>query len=112
MYLRYDTTRLKFNYPKFFCLKMMTENWNQKHAGKYSSILLRFLLNIFIQYTTYFPNSANVDFGHLFFMVLARPLAHIGMKYGPFWTMKKCTQKYIYTIDHINNDVNEARKIP
>ena len=62
---------------------MMTENWNQKHAGKYSSILLRFLLNIFIQYT-YFPNSANVDFGHLFFMVLAQSLAHIGMNCGSF----------------------------
>ena len=60
-----------------------------------------------IQYT-YFPNSANVDFGHLFFMVLARPLAQIGMKYEPFWIKKKCTKIYIdYYI--INNSYSKIK---
>ena len=85
---------------------MMTENWNQKYAGKYSSILLRFLLNIFPKFSQRGFRSS-VFYGS-------------GAAFGSYWheiwailNYEKVHSKiYIYTIDHINNDVNEARKIP
>ena len=110
MYLRYDTTRLKFNYPKFFYLKMMTENWNQKHAGKYSSIFVAiFFFNIFIQYI--FPKFSQRGFRSSVFY-------GSGAAFGSYWyeiwrailNYEKVHSK-IY-IDHIDNNVNEARKIP